>query len=73
MPNGEEFHRLTDREILVLTAERVKTLDERFISVETTQLEHAKQIAFWRGSLALVAFLLLTFGTFLVAHVLGGK
>jgi hypothetical protein len=45
----------------------------RIPKLEAAKDEHAKQINFWRGALALIAFLLLTFGGVLLAHVMGGK
>lgn len=34
--------------------------------------EHDSQIAYWKGAVAVVGFLLLVFGGVFVAHVLGG-
>ena len=34
---------------------------------------HGDQINFWKGGLALVAFLLLTLGGVFIAHLMGGK
>ncbi len=34
---------------------------------------HAKQINFWRGSIAVIAFCLIILATVLAGHVLGGK
>lgn len=41
--------------------------------LEKTVEGHAKQINFWRGSIAILAFSLMVIATLLAAHVAGGK
>jgi hypothetical protein len=35
--------------------------------------KHSDQINFWRGSIAVIAFMLLVFGAILATHLMGGK
>lgn len=41
--------------------------------LENVVVEHGKQLAYWKGGLALAALLFLTLGGVLVVHILGGK
>jgi len=41
--------------------------------LENVVVEQGKQISYWKGAIAVVAFLLLTLGGAVLAHVLGGK
>lgn len=75
----------SDREILVRIDERTKAVHEELIGgpgrkgrvpqLEEEQAEHTRQIAFWKGAIALVGFLVLAFGALFLGHVLasGGK
>ena len=40
--------------------------------LESVVKEHSSQINFWRGGIAVCAFLILVFGAVLLAHMLGG-
>ena len=62
----------TDREILGRIDERVRSLhaelvggdgrEGRVTQIEKRQEEHGKQIAFWRGAIAVLAILIVAFG-----------
>lgn len=74
MPNGEEFGHLSDRELLVLIADRIKVLPDHAERIDTLESHSDKQDGFIRATTWLGAIL---WGiiTFLVGnHLLrGGK
>jgi len=70
-------------EALIKTVERIDTRMEMLIAnggskgmvpeLQRTVLKHANQIAFWRGAIAVLAFLLMFLGTAFAGHIwLGG-
>lgn len=73
---------LSDRDLAVETNTIVKTMrsellggdgrEGRIPKLETRQDEQASQINFWRGGIAVCAFLILVFGALLLAHMMGG-